>query len=396
MVLLLAVDDLDVDGGEVFRVADGGRPVGRAQQQQPLERDVLAVVDDVALDAAVRIVDQPLFRPRLAVAGVGREVVPQPRVALHVDGAAPRQAGILHVVEDHHRAQRPSPGGHRRRDVVRALARPANQRACVHIELHVALHHDFAGEVDSSGEKQHAAAGPRGDVGDGPVDGRRLQRLARVVHLVVHDVDHVGVAQLRRVLLLRLGKEKQAWTLEGGLFVEEDHQIARLVEVEADRLAADLRMNSIRGRPDVAGDHVALVDQRGDRHMHLAGHREAGVVHPLKLVVGGQAMHKDRLAVHRHAVGQALRRAGIRRVWCNRGERSAHGSIENNKNIANNTTGPDIPLNLIRFFSSNPAFLSLHSPRLRPQPRLTAAAPPAGLPSVRSQSQSPIRSTVPP
>ncbi len=203
------------------------------------------------------------------------------------------------------------------------MARAANQRARVHIELHVALHHDFAGEIDSGGEEQHAAAGPRGDVSDRPVDGRGLQRLAGVVHLVVHDVDHVGVAQLRRVLLLGFGEEKQSGALKGGLFIEEDHQIARLVEVEADRLAADLRMNPIRGRPDGAGHHVALVDQRGNGDMHLAGHREAGVVHPLELVVGWQAMHKDRLAVHRHAVGQALRRAGIGRVCSDRGERRA-------------------------------------------------------------------------
>ena len=37
--------------------------------------------------------------------------------------------------------------------------------------------------------------------------------------------------------------------------------------------------------------------------MDLAGHGEAGVVHPLELVVGGQAMHEDGLTIDRDPIG---------------------------------------------------------------------------------------------
>ena len=225
VILLLAVDDFDVDGGEVFGVGDGGGPVGGAEQEQALEGNVLAVIDDVALDAgAMGIVDQALLGARFAVAGIGLEVVPEPGVALHVDGAAAGDGGVLNVVEDEEGAERALAGRHWRRAVVGGVTRPANEGARIDVEFDVALHQHSAGEIDPGGKEEHAAAGPSGDIGDGLVNGRGLQRFAGVVDLVVHDVDDVGIAQLGRVLLLGLGEQQQAGTLEGGLFVEEDDQ----------------------------------------------------------------------------------------------------------------------------------------------------------------------------
>src|ERR1017187_6041528 len=59
VVLLLAVDELDVPAGETVGIADRHRPIGGPQKEQILEGDVLAVVDHVALDAiSMRIIHQ--------------------------------------------------------------------------------------------------------------------------------------------------------------------------------------------------------------------------------------------------------------------------------------------------------------------------------------------------
>ena len=123
----------------------------------------------------------------------------------------------------------------------------------------------------------------------------------------------------------RFGKQHQTRTLESGLFVEKHHQIVRLIEIEADRFAADLRMNAIGQRPDGAGDHIPVIHQRSNRHMDLPGHGETGVVHPLKLVVGRKTVHKHRLAVHSYLVRQARRRVRIGRV------RRDHGKCRRNR-----------------------------------------------------------------
>jgi len=62
------------------------------------------------------------------------------------------------------------------------------------------------------------------------------------------------------------------------LFVDEDDQIARPIEIEAHCIALELRVDVVSQRPDVAGFHVPLADERGNRDMNLAGHAETGVV----------------------------------------------------------------------------------------------------------------------
>ena len=54
--------------------------------------------------------------------------------------------------------------------------------------------------------------------------------------------------------------------------------------------------------------------------MDLAGHGEACIVHPLKLVISRETMHKHRLPIHSDSVCQARRRAGIGRVRSDSGE----------------------------------------------------------------------------
>jgi len=92
--------------------------------------------------------------PGLAVPGVGLEVVPQVRIALHVKAAPPRQAGIFALVKH-------DEGTLRR--VIRGLSGPQNHGVHIHVQLDVALHHNGARLVNTSGEKEDAAAGLGGD-----------------------------------------------------------------------------------------------------------------------------------------------------------------------------------------------------------------------------------------
>src|ERR1035437_8465964 len=185
---------------------------------------------------------------------VGLEVVPQPRVAVHVDGAAPRQARILGIVEHDETSQLPSTGGRRHRGIVGALGGPPNHRACVDVDLDVALHLHRAREVNAGGEEKHAAPGLGGDLADGLVDLRRFDSLAGVVNFVVNDVDYVRVAELAGILVGRLGKQQQPGAVEYRLFVEENNQVTRPIEVETARIPADLRLDAVGHWPYVAGD----------------------------------------------------------------------------------------------------------------------------------------------
>ncbi len=323
----------------------------------------------------MRIVDQPLFRSRLAIARVRLKIMPQPRIALHVNRALPRQPGILHIVEDEQRAQRPGPRGHRRRNIICIPARPSYHRPRIHIQLHVALHHHRARQVRARGEKQNAAARPRRHIADRLVDLRRLHRLARVVHLVVEYVHHPGVADFRRMLLLRLGKQQQTGALKRRLLVEEDHQVPRPIEVEADGVAFDLRMNAVSQRSDRTGDDVPLVHQRGNGHMHLTAHRKAGMVHPLKLVVRRQAMHKQRLPVHGRLVSQTRRRTRPRGVWSDRRVHPRRQHRKQNHRARQASVSHSILLLHTEPGPTRPAWLPAHQEQERLAPQLYPHAP---------------------
>ena len=214
VVLLLAADELDVPAGETIGVADGHGPIRGPEEEQILERDVLAVVDDVALDAIpMRIVDQSLRRSCAPIPRVGLNIVPQPRIALRVDGSPAHDAGILDVVEDEQRSLHPSSARpcRGRQDVVRILGGPLDRGSGLDVKLHVALHHHQPRQIDAAfREKEHAAAGPGGHVANSLVDLRGLDGLAGIVDLVVHDVDHIRIAQFRSVGLGRVGEKHQA------------------------------------------------------------------------------------------------------------------------------------------------------------------------------------------
>src|ERR1035441_610750 len=100
MILLLAVDDFDVAGGEVLGAEHVHGPIGAAQEQQVLEGNIAAVVDRIAPDACpVRVDHFPFGVSAAPVGSGGLKVMPQLRVAVHVDGAPSGQTGILNLVD---------------------------------------------------------------------------------------------------------------------------------------------------------------------------------------------------------------------------------------------------------------------------------------------------------
>ncbi len=246
--------------------------------------------------------------------------MPQLRVAIHVDGASPHQAGILDIVKNNQSSRWPAAGRRRRRGVIRVLAGPPNQRARVNVQLDVALHQHSAGQVNAGRKKEHAASGPGRDVANGAINYRRFEGLAHAVNLVVLDVDDVRIAESGWILFGRFGKQHQPGGVEGRLVVEEQQQVAWPIQIETDRIPADLRLDAISQRPYVAGEHLPLADQQGYRDVDLPGHRETGVIHPVELVVSQEVMHEHRLTVDRDLISHARHRARVRRVGRDRGE----------------------------------------------------------------------------
>ena len=95
----------------MLAVDDVHGPFGGSEQQQILESNVAAVVDHITPGAGpMRVLHDPIVVSGASVRRVGCEVIPQLRIAIHVDGAPSRQAGILDIVKDNLGAQRPSPG----------------------------------------------------------------------------------------------------------------------------------------------------------------------------------------------------------------------------------------------------------------------------------------------
>jgi len=82
---------------------------------------------------------------------------------------------------------------------------------------------------------------------DGLINICGFERLARTVHLVVLDVDHIRVTELDGILLRRFGKQQQAGVVKGGLVVEKDNQIPRLIQVETDLVSVNFSVG--RRRP---------------------------------------------------------------------------------------------------------------------------------------------------
>ena len=159
VVLPLAVHDLDVPAGEILGVDHVRGPFGGSEQQQILERNIAAGVDQVTPGAGpMRVLHDPIGVSCLSVCRVGCEVIPQRRIALHIDAASSIQAGILDMVEDHLGPERPGlgrrPGGLGRGGVIHHLAGPPDQSVRVHVKLDVALHEQCARHVDRPWESR--------------------------------------------------------------------------------------------------------------------------------------------------------------------------------------------------------------------------------------------------
>src|ERR1019366_7773456 len=145
--------------------------------------------------------------------------MPQPRIALRVDGSPAHQAGILDVVKDEQRSLHPSPASpcRGRQDVIRILGGPLNRGSGLDVKLYVTLHYHQARQVNATlREKEYAAPGPGGHVANGLVDLRGLDGLTSIVDLVVHDVEHVRIAEFRSVRLGRVGEKHQSGACESG------------------------------------------------------------------------------------------------------------------------------------------------------------------------------------
>jgi len=261
MVLLLAVDDLYVACGEILAAEYVYGPVGGSQQQQILEGYVAAVVDQIAPDSISRIFYLSGFFSCESLRSVGLEVVPQPWVTLHIDGARPHQTRVLHIVKYDKSLRLPSPGLQGRRSIIGILAGAPKHCARSHVKLDVALHHHRACQVNALGKKEHAAPVPGGDVADGLIDLLGFHGLARTVNIVVLDVDHVRVAEFWWILLRRFGKQHQPSAVEAWVFVKKQDQIAGPIEFECDRIATDFRLDAIGDRPDLGGVYPSLADK---------------------------------------------------------------------------------------------------------------------------------------
>ena len=178
VVLLFAIDDFQVAGGEILGAHDVNGPISGPEEAQILKSDVAAIVDHVAADSGtMRIVYLSTRVPGGSIRGVGLEVMPQPRVTLHINGAAPHQTGVLDMVKNEKGPERPSSGRHRRPGIIRTPARAKNDGARVHVKLHVTLHEHGAREINAGWKIKHAAAGPGGDIADGLIDVCGIQRL---------------------------------------------------------------------------------------------------------------------------------------------------------------------------------------------------------------------------
>src|ERR1019366_1953563 len=144
--------------------------------------------------------------------------MPQPRIALRVDGSPAHQAGILDVVKGEQRSLHPPPASpcRGRQDVIRILGGPLNRGSGLDEKLRYSSLTPGRQVNATLREKKYAAPGPGGHVANGLVDLRGLDGLTSIVDLVVHDVDHVRIAEFRSVRLGRVGEKHQSGACESG------------------------------------------------------------------------------------------------------------------------------------------------------------------------------------
>ena len=230
------------------------------------------------------------------------------------------QAGIINVVEDKKGSKAPAADCRGPGVVIRIFSGPPNYGPSVHVDLDVALHYHRARQVNSSGKIEHATLRPGGNLADGLIDFRGFEGLARAVHLVVLDIDHVFVAEPGRIFLRRFGKQHQPGVVESWFVVEKKDQITRPIEIETDLVPVDLGLDAVGERPHMAGEHLPFADEQGDLNVDLTGHGETGVVHPVELVVSQETMHKHRLTIDCHLVRIARHRVRVRRIRGNFGK----------------------------------------------------------------------------